>query len=451
MSREISLDSLSAKGIVQELWHNAWLIIVFALSVWFGITGVGKLLYTPEYTVSSTVVVSIKGNSDTYSSLSTATQMADVIAEVFQSDVMQQLVREDTGRSMEARISCSQIQETNLLVIDAKSDNPRDAYLFLNAALNHYDEVSSYVFSNASLEILKEPSVPTSPSNRPRFSGRKNEITILAALCMAGVIVLFYMFRFTLKSSAVASSQLDGAILGVIPYEKNPVRSKKKNKVALLISSRIVSMNFAESTRRAQMRIEHHLRKQNKQVLLVTSVNENEGKSTIAANIAIAFAEKQKKVLLIDGDLMKPAQYKVFERKLKSNNPFEALLMKKISVEQAITYQKDTGVYELFLNKPVKNSANLLDLNNLEVLFNELREQMDYIIVDCSPTTVSTDAEVWMQIVDSALLVVRQDVSDIRIINDTVDMISQSGCDFSGFVLNGFNEENPKKDYGYDY
>lgn len=66
---------------------------------------------------------------------------------------------------------------------------------------------------------------------------------------------------------------------------------------------------------------------------------------------------------------------------------------------------------------------------------------MDYIIVDCSPVSVSTDAEVWMNVVDSVLLVVREDCADIRTINDVVDAIWQNGKDFSGFILNAFHRE----------
>ncbi len=62
-----------------------------------------------------------------------------------------------------------------------------------------------------------------------------------------------------------------------------------------------------------QAKVEYHMRRRHQKVLLVTSITENEGKSTIAANIALALAEKNRKVLLVDGDLKKPAQNKVFE------------------------------------------------------------------------------------------------------------------------------------------
>lgn len=448
MEREVTLSSFTMKGILSELKKNAWLILLFACSVWLGVTGVGKLFYVPQYTSSSTVVLSVRGSTDSMTNLSTATQMADVIADVFSSDVMQQLVKKDTGQSIDATISCTQVQETNLLVIDAKSKDPREAYLFLNAALEHYDEVSNYVFSNAKLEILKEPSVPTEPSNHPKFSNWKLELTLLGACGMAGVILLFYFFRSTLKNSALASKQLDGAILGVIPYEKKP--KEMNQKTALLISSRIVSMNYAESSRRVQAQIQRSLRAHDQKVVLVSSVEENEGKSTVAANIALALAEKHKKVCLIDGDLIKPSQYKIFERDLDPSLGLDAYLKGEKALEDVLHYQEDTGLYELFLDHSIKNPGKLLDTDVLTQLLDELKEQMDYIIIDGSPTMVSTDAEVWMEVSDASVLVVRQDWSDIRIINDTVDMIAQSGCHLTGFVLNAFYE-NDSLNKAYEY
>ena len=89
----------------------------------------------------------------------------------------------------------------------------------------------------------------------------------------------------------------------------------------------------------------------------------------------------------------------------------------------------------------------------MKTLAREWKQEMDYIIIDCPPTAVSTDAEVWMEAADTVLLVVREDWSDVRIVNDTVDMIWQSGCDFSGFILNAFHRDwiSQSSGYGYGY
>ena len=79
-------------------------------------------------------------------------------------------------------------------------------------------------------------------------------------------------------------------------------------------------------------------------MLLVTSVSENEGKSTVAANLAIALAEKHRKVLLIDGDFRKPAQYKIFGRKKSKIPSLRKVLLGKASWKEAIVRNKKSGV-----------------------------------------------------------------------------------------------------------
>jgi len=214
----------------------------------------------------------------------------------------------------------------------------------------------------------------------------------------------------------------------------------------------IASMNFVEANGRMSSRIEHYLNKYNYQVLLVTGISENEGKSTVAANICLSFVEKNKKVLLIDGDFRKPAQYKIFDKEVLDTNPLQDVITGKATLKESIYFNKKSNIYELFLYHAVDDPSKLMDVITLKKIIDQLKEQFDYIIIDCSPISVSVDAEVWMEVVDSTILLVRQDWTDIRIINDTVDLIWQSDCDFIGFALNMFiDDEIRHNDYGYSY
>ena len=127
------------------------------------------------------------------------------------------------------------------------------------------------------------------------------------------------------------------------------------------------------------------------------------------------------------------------------------MLLGKASWKEAIVRNKKSGVWELFLYRPLSNLSEILNSDRLDELLKNCRKEMDYIIIDSSPTSVATDAEVWMQLADTVLLVVRQDWSDVRIINDTVDLIWQSSGDFAGFVLNAFHEEHSRSCQKYGY
>ena len=450
---EINLDSINYRGIIRDLLKNWWIIVLIVISLYLAATGIGKLVYIPEYTVSTTLVVNAQGTSDTYTSLAMANEMADIIKEVFQSDVLLELVENEIGKTNQGTITCNQIQETNLLVLNVTSKDPQNAYQFMNSALKHYDEVSDYVFTNATLQVLQEPSIPITPANSSKLINYRNYIALLGGVAVTGIIICLYLFRHTLKSSKNATKLLDGRVVGVIPYEKKK-RDKhlKKLKQSLLISSPIASMNFVEANGRMSSRIEYHLNRYNYQVLLVTGISENEGKSTVAANICLSFVEKNKKVLLIDGDFRKPAQYKIFDKEVLDTNPLQDVITGKTTLKESIYFNKKSNIYELFLYHAIDDPSKLMNAVTLKKIMEQLKEHFDYIVIDCSPVAVSVDAEVWMEVVDSTILVIRQDWTDIRVVNDTVDLIWQSNCNFTGFALNMFiDNDSHHNDYGYSY
>ena len=143
MDREIfRLDDISWRGLCIEILKNLWMILLAGISLWLGIAGVHTLIYQPEYTSSSTLVVTVKGQGNAYSSLSVASQMADVFGQVFQSQALEERIVEEVGEEIQGRITCTPIEETNLLVLRAASPDPRQAYLYMNSALKNYEEVA---------------------------------------------------------------------------------------------------------------------------------------------------------------------------------------------------------------------------------------------------------------------------------------------------------------------
>lgn len=444
MSREwFSLEEISARGLCMSLLRNMWMILLTAAALWLAATGWNNLTYQPEYTSQSTLVVTAKGGTNAYSSLSLTTQMADVFAQVFQSDVLAEKIAEDTGESINGRISCAQVAETNLLVLGVTCRHPREAYVYINAALKHYEEVSGEVFANASLQILQEPEVPLLPSNTSFAIRYRYWLMAAGAVSMALLVGLLYAFRFTVKNPLCAQRQLDGKIRGVIPFERKKRQSgqKKNPKRALLLNSPVMSMDFVEAGRKAEANVESHLKHHGKKTLLVTSIAENEGKSTVAANLALALAERHKRVLLVDGDLRKPGQYKIFERSRENRISLRQVLSEEKCWKDAVYYNKRDKIWELFQFHSVRNPEKMMDEAKMASLMKEWKREMDYIIIDSPPVAVSADAEIWVSVVDSALLVVREDWADVRVINDAVDMISQNETDFAGFVLSAFHKE----------
>ena len=444
--KEFNLDEISLYSIFRDVIKNIWVILLAAVTAWLAVTGVEGLLYVPEYTATATLAVSARGNnSNAYSSLTLTNQMAGIFSEVFDSNVLRERIAEDLGQEdIEGEISSAIIEETNLITLSVTSVNPRQAYLIIQSAIENYDSVSDYLFSNAVLRMVQEPTVPVAPSNVLNLS-RIRKLGMLGAAGLAGcLIVLVSVLRFTVKTRAGARRNLDGRVREIIPYESKNKTLKglfgKKHR-SLLISSALVSSGYVESNRKLSTSLDHRMRRKKQKVIMISSVAENEGKSSIAANLALALAEKGRKVLLIDTDLKKPAQYKIFDRPENTEHNLTDYLEGKVALNQVMFYEKKYGIYRAFQKSGVHNSVKYLDSDNMRRLLNSGRKIMDYIILDSSPMSLASDAELLMKMTDTVLMVVRQDWTDVRAVNDTVDNIRQAGADFAGFALNAFHRE----------
>ena len=443
--REFRFDEISIFCVLQDLWKYIWVIVLAAAAAWLAVTGVLRLLYVPEYTVSATIAVNAKGNNSVYASLPLANEMAGVFAEVFQSDAMKEKIAEDLGEStFEDTVQAQVMEETNLISIQITSRNPRRAYMAVHSALHNYDEVSDYLISNATLRVIRQPEAPYEPSNPMKIGRLQGMAVLLGAVGACGLIALVSVMRFTVRTRTGARRNLDGRILETIPFERKNKTFRgavQKEKKSLLISSALVSMPFGESVRKAATKIDQLMKQKHQNVLLVTSVAENEGKSSVAANLALALAEKGKKVLLIDGDLKKPAQYKIFEKETKGRKFLSDYLQKKAEIKDVLTYEKKEHIFTVFQEKSIRNAGKYLDSTAMKALIDAGRKKMDYVIIDTPPMSVSSDAEMMLELADSAVLVARQDWTDIRAVNEAVDTIQKAKVDFAGFILNAFYRE----------
>ncbi len=460
---KFSLKDVDIRSIARDLLKNFWVIVLAAVSAFLSVTGVYNLAYEPEYTSTSTLAVNVKGNNGgTYSSLYLTNEMAEIFGEVFQSSALKKKIAESMGvSSVEGKISVSLIEETNLITLSVVSDSPKNAYAIIVSALENYDTVSDYLFTNASLSVLKEPTVPFAPSN-PKDSAR---VAKLAAVALAGLavvaIVMFSFLRPTVKNSRKAKEVLDGKILGVIPHVRkyrtkedirNRITKKQVNKRSVLISSLMVSMRFVESVKKMSAVIERYMNHRNQKVLVVTSVEENEGKSSVAANIALSLAGKGKKVLLVDADLKKPAMHRIFDKKAHKGYSLSDCISGKQPLGQIIIKEKE-GLDCIYQHSGIHDSGKYLSSASFRKLVDYCKGKYDFVILDTPPVGVSADAEILLSIGDTCAVVAREDWAEIGMINDVADVIRNSECDFAGFVLNAFRSDSGKAGsyYGYGY
>lgn len=129
---------------------------------------------------------------------------------------------------------------------------------------------------------------------------------------MIAVLLLLAVSQETVQTVPGAHDQLDTKLLATLRHERKRGALLRNKKSALLISDPTCSFYYTETVHQLRAQVERAHEKDGRQVFLITSCAENEGKSTVAANLALSLAQKHQRVLLLDSDLRKPAQSLIF-------------------------------------------------------------------------------------------------------------------------------------------
>ncbi len=436
-------DEFYPHGLVSVLLKNLWVIILVCASALMCYSSVYKLTYTPKYTSSATFMVSAKDSTSAYNSLTTTQSMASVFVEVFQSNVLREKIQAKMpDKTFDGAISTTTIPQTNLLIVTITSSEPDTAFRALNLLVDNYSSISDYLFANAQLEVIKDPVVPTAPSNPMNVAANYVPVLLIAGLLSVGIIVVLYLVRDTVKTPSGARRKIDARLLRTINHEvKNKTfkaRLHRKN-IAPLLSNALITKYFREDNLSLCSALEYHAKKNGKKVILVTSVGENEGKSTIAANLALALAEKGRKVVLLDCDFRKPSLHKIFEISAPKDRTVTSYLLQDEAAPASYLVQlKKHRVILGFSHSSNRNISRLLNNGKLPALLKHLRERVDYVILDTPPMLAAADAEIIATMVDTALLVVRSDFMPTGAVNDGLDRLRKSAPDVCGFVLNNY-------------
>ena len=455
---DFSIKDIDLRSLSKDILKNSVFIILAALAGFLAVTGFYTYKFEPEYTSTATLYVTTKNDgASTLSSLYLTKEMAGSFTEVFESSALKKEIAKELGvESINGSISVDFIPETNLITLKVVSDSPKNAYMIINSALNQYVNVSDYLYSNANLSVLKNPTIPQTPSNSLNYTLPRLLVAFMLACAVTGVISILSFLRPTVKKTYSAQKSLDGRIVGTIPYTRkfklSPKNIFKKNrrKYTVLLTSFELGMPFIEATKRVTTIIRHAMQRKNDKVLIITSVTENEGKSTFATNMALSIIQKGYKVLLVDADLKKPALHKIFSQDKSNLLSFADITSPGVDFSK-IPVKVEDNLFCVYQFNPIPDSSPKISHPSVEKFISYARENFDFIIIDTSPVCYTSDFEGLLKYSDAASLVVRQDWAHVGAINDVADKIHSHKKHFVGFVLNLFKPDFRASINNFDY
>lgn len=437
--QRIQFSEINPYYVLRDLLRNAFVVVLIVASLLLCVDTYQKSSFQPQYASEATFVITARGNGSAYSSMSLTKNMATLFSELFKSDIVRQRIELQMGEPLDGAVSTRIISNTNLMIVRVVSSSPENAFRGLKSLIDVYPDISQDVLSNAVLEVIKEPRVSTAPVNFFNGSHYKKLAFVGGVGVSVALICLLSILRDTVQTPAAAKRKVDGRLLATLHHEqKNKTlqsKAKKKN-IAPLIVNPLVSRAFRDEQQNLCSHLEYHMRKREQKVLLISSAGENEGKSTVAANVALGLAARGKKVALLDCDFRKPAMHKIFQTPGDESHDLGYYLNHDGTSDDLLTHLPKWNLFVAITRSGYKHPQRLFASGKLKDYLSKLREEFDYIVVDTPPMTAAADTEALAAYADVSMLVVREDAMGVRDINDCMDTLYRMSPDVAGYCLN---------------
>jgi capsular exopolysaccharide synthesis family protein len=446
---EIDLKNFKMTYLLQDIRKRLFLIISVALMAAMATFVLRNETYVATYTSEITFSVSTQGSiNDAYSNMSTTTKMTEMITQLLDSNAFESLVCEELGlKEIPGGVAASQITNTNFITISVTSDSPIMAFRTVKTIMKKLGEISDLLVLNAIIDIFTDAVVPETADESSKIY-----IYCIIGFILGAAIVIAWITYKSLTTDAIRSiealqANVDGSILCTIPYEKNSIYKRRKNKKekGLLISDLRRSFVYVESFKRLRAKVEQYASSKGHKVFLVTSLLMNEGKTIVAANLAISLAKNQHDVLFIDADMRKPYVYKLFDKKPESNAEVTDILLgrtKRLYVHRDAL----TGVNLILGSKSYEKSDELLGSTQMATLIAQAKQKYDFIIIDTPPVGMLSDAEVAAEaFADASIMIVRENYASYPAINRAIASLSDCKAEYLGCVYNMYINQNTQQ------
>ncbi len=432
-------------SLLRDILHNIWLVVFAAIIGLIVVYVSGRSIYTPEYTSSATLIVNVKtATYQAYSNLSASSEMATIFSEVFVQPSVKEKAGEFLGTgSFQGKLKAEVLPNTNIITLSVTDRDPQKAYTELNAVLEIYPEISDTIFANAVIDVMRPPQIPRSPSNSVPSTFKPAVVGGLMLMVLFAIVIIS-LARDTVKDEASYGKKVGSKLIGTVVHERKYKTLKdfiKRKESKLLIDNAFTGFRFAESYQRIATRLEYLNRNGGDRIFLVTSVAEDEGKSTAAVNIALSLAGKGKRVALIDMDFMKPALSGFLDMPVDINQDLGSFFSGKISIEELeIKRYKSSRMYAVLNAERHSDYVNWINSDTVRKFLNSFAKKYDYVIVDTPPVSAAADVTSISRFCDKSILVIRTDYVQTGEINDAIMSLNENGK-FAGCILNDVFDE----------
>lgn len=448
------MEEINIKDFFNYLKRYIALFIIAIVAIVVGVFVYDKFFKKPIYQAHTTVVIaksdSIEGNAVSLNDINASQKLATTYSEIAKSELVLNQVIENLGlhftpKELSKFLTIKPVDDTAILSISAKNLNPRLAAQIANEIATVFAKQVTDIYKIENVKQLSVAVAPESPANDTLMRDLVLGV-VIAIVAVAGFAFLRYYLDDTLKDNDDIEKMIGLPVTGSIV--KGNVKSKRLGSELIVESSpkAVVSENIKSLRTNLQFTsIDKEL-----ETILVTSSNAAEGKSFVSSNLAISFAQADKRVLLVDCDLRKGRLHRIFG--IPNTEGLSNLLtsdLRKLGSYVHATKIKNLDLITCGTYPP--NPSELLASQKNKRLIKILSDHYDIVIFDGAPVGGLTDSVILSSLVDETLIVVKEGSTARNELLAAKDALDKVGSRVAGIVFNMVNRKSTKYYSNYYY
>lgn len=321
-----------------------------------------------------------------------------------------------------------------------KNIDRKDA--LFNTVVQQLEEMDLFNSQGLQTEVITHPKEGfRTPEKRAKYMG------VGGALGLILFAVLAYLLESNDKSFRTPEDirdELGVSVVGHVPVIPSKVTSSGSSASPALCTVHAPRGHSSEAFRLVRTSLFFGARSGNLRVIQVTSPDQGDGKSTMTANLAVTIAQSGRRTLLIDADLRRPTQHRIFG--MSNEVGLSDVIGSDVDPQDAIHESETPNLSLLFCGPHPHNPAELLSSHQFEEFLGWARDNYDFVLVDTPPLLAVSDPGNVASRVDGALLTLRLGKRARAKGAEAVEIMERVGANMLGVVINGVNARG---EYGY--
>ena len=448
------MEEINIRDFFSYLRHY---IIAFIIVITLAVVGVviyDSSFKVPIYQAKATVIIaksdSMEGSAASLNDINASQKLATTYSEIAKSEIVLNQVIDNLGlhttvKDLSKNLVIKPIDDTSILSITVKDPSARLSATIANEIASVFSKEVSEIYKIENVTQLSVAATPEFPAN----NNLTRDMILAAAVAMLAVGG-FAFLKFYLDDSVKYSEEIEKTI--GLPVTGRILKGDIKNRKSSneLIVEKTPKAIVSENIKSLRTNLQFTAIDEDLKTVLVTSTNASEGKSFVAANLAVSFAQADKKVLLVDCDLRKGRIHKLF------NVPNTAGLSNLLTADLRSfgKYIRPTKIKRLEIitcGTYPPNPSELLASKKNKRLIEILGSFYDLVIFDGAPVGGLADSVILSSFVDETLIVLKDGYTSKGDLAATKDSLEKVGAKVAGVVFNMVNKKESKYYNNYYY